>query len=87
MSKWRRFKKVKMFANIISDIARIISYIYWLFTDIYEFKTGRRPNFDKDWAPRALSFRFKHRIWWELKGSDFLYFRRLFLWITEDTKK
>lgn len=48
MSKWRRFKKVKIFTNIIGDIARIIDYIYWLSMDIYEFKTGKRPNFDKD---------------------------------------
>lgn len=48
MSKWRRLKKVKQFTDIISDIARIIGCVYWLSTDIYEFKTGKRPNFDKD---------------------------------------
>lgn len=48
MSKWRRFKKVKNFADIIHGIASIIGDIYWLSTDIYEFKTGKRPNFDKD---------------------------------------
>lgn len=62
MSKWYRIRKAKKFADIIGGIANIIGNIYWLSTDIYEFKTGKRPNFDKDWAPWALSFRFKHRI-------------------------
>jgi hypothetical protein len=48
MSKWRKFKKVKNFIDIIRDLAVIVDNVYWLSADIYKIKTGKRPNFDED---------------------------------------
>ena len=48
MSKWCRFKKVKNFIDIIRDLAAIVDNVYWLSTDIYKIKTGKRPNFNED---------------------------------------